>query len=415
MDLLGFGIIIPLLPLYAKDYHASAIEVGLLFSIYSGCQFLASPILGVISDRFGRRPVLVFSQLGSVIGYLLLGVVMTFHWDHPAYALASIYVSRIIDVGLSGGKYLHRAGLHQRCHDARHAGQRDGSARRSLRRRIRHGAGDCVPAGRISSRPSRICRRADERRRDDHDLFASPRESGSQTRRLGADWLHPRKFAPVFRQSRLVQLLAIAFISMAAFSMLESMMALFLSDKSTFTFSPRGVGLYYTYLGVIIVIVQGGLIGRLTKRLGEWPLSIAGALFVAAGMWMLAEVAISPLMWMLMLGGAVNAVGRSLQTPTLYALISHNGDPKEQGLVFGLNQGLSSIARILGPAAAAAIFTGGVGRPFILGGAIMVIAFIWTAGLRAAASKTREISALPARYRRCSENLCESDFEPSIL
>jgi uncharacterized membrane protein HdeD (DUF308 family) len=142
------------------------------------------------------------------------------------------------------------------------------------------------------------------------------------------------------------------------------------------------VGLYYTYLGIIIVIVQGGLIGRLTKRLGEWPLSIAGALLVAAGMWVLADVAVSPLMWMLMLGGAVNAVGRSLQTPTLYALISHNGDPKQQGLVFGLNQGLSSIARIVGPAAAAAIFAVWIGGPFALAGAIMMVAFIWTAGLR---------------------------------
>ncbi len=102
MDLLGFGMIIPLLPLYAKNYQATAFQIGMLFSIYSACQFIASPILGVISDRFGRRPVLVFSQLGSAIGYLLLGIVMEVHWTHTGYALALIYVSRIID-GLSGG------------------------------------------------------------------------------------------------------------------------------------------------------------------------------------------------------------------------------------------------------------------------------------------------------------------------
>src|SRR5580704_12400923 len=102
MDLLGFGIIIPLLPLYASQYHASPLDVGLLFSIYSGCQFVASPILGAISDRFGRRPVLIFSQLGSSLGYLLLGVVMNLHWAHPEYALLLIYCSRFID-GISGG------------------------------------------------------------------------------------------------------------------------------------------------------------------------------------------------------------------------------------------------------------------------------------------------------------------------
>ncbi len=101
-DLMGFGIIIPLLPLFAVQYHASPLDIGLLFSIYSACQFLASPILGAISDRFGRRPVLVFSQLGSSIGYLLLGLVMNLHWAHPEYALLLIYCSRLID-GISGG------------------------------------------------------------------------------------------------------------------------------------------------------------------------------------------------------------------------------------------------------------------------------------------------------------------------
>src|ERR1044071_6481259 len=70
-DLLGFSVIIPLLPFWARKYHASDFQVGLLFSIYSICQLIASPILGLISDRFGRRPGLLFSQVGSVLGFLL--------------------------------------------------------------------------------------------------------------------------------------------------------------------------------------------------------------------------------------------------------------------------------------------------------------------------------------------------------
>src|SRR3954470_17426231 len=80
-DLLGFGVIIPLLPFYARKYAASDFEVGLLFSIYSACQLIASPILGLISDRFGRRPVLIASQVGSVLGFVLLGVA-----THPSWA-----------------------------------------------------------------------------------------------------------------------------------------------------------------------------------------------------------------------------------------------------------------------------------------------------------------------------------------
>src|SRR5208283_5184788 len=97
-------------------------------------------------------------------------------------------------------------------------------------------------------------------------------------------WLHPRRFVPILRHGRLVQMLLIVFISMAAFSMLESMVALFLSNEHTFSFRNWQVGLYYAYLGVIIAAVQGGLIGRLTKRFGEWPLAILGAVLVSIGM-----------------------------------------------------------------------------------------------------------------------------------
>src|SRR5947199_9886640 len=79
-DLLGFSVIIPLLPFWARKYHASDFRVGLLFSVYSICQLIGSPILGLISDRFGRRPVLIASQIGSVAGFVLLGVAACGNW-----------------------------------------------------------------------------------------------------------------------------------------------------------------------------------------------------------------------------------------------------------------------------------------------------------------------------------------------
>src|SRR2546421_4344703 len=86
-DLLGFGVIIPLLPFYAKMYHASDFQVGLLFSIYSVCQLIASPILGLVSDRYGRRPVLIASQFGSVLGFVLLGYATRPGWVAPGLGL----------------------------------------------------------------------------------------------------------------------------------------------------------------------------------------------------------------------------------------------------------------------------------------------------------------------------------------
>src|SRR5207247_10828145 len=106
LDLMGFGIIIPLLPFYIKDPEANPLKVTLLFSVYSICQFIGAPILGAISDRKGRVPVLAFSQIGSAIGYALLGLASQLkpHLGAGA-ALGIIYLSRVID-GFTGGNIL---------------------------------------------------------------------------------------------------------------------------------------------------------------------------------------------------------------------------------------------------------------------------------------------------------------------
>lgn len=101
-DLLGFGLIIPSLPFYARQYHASDLQVGLIFAVYSLCQLVAAPILGMTSDKVGRRPVLIFSQLGSVLGYLVLAVATAKTWGSPLTGLLLVYASRVID-GISGG------------------------------------------------------------------------------------------------------------------------------------------------------------------------------------------------------------------------------------------------------------------------------------------------------------------------
>ena len=93
VDLLGFSIILPLLPYYADSFHASNEMIGYLVASYSICQFLAAPILGGMSDRFGRRPLLIYSQFGSFVGFILLGL---------ANSLPLLFLSRIVD-GVSGG------------------------------------------------------------------------------------------------------------------------------------------------------------------------------------------------------------------------------------------------------------------------------------------------------------------------
>src|SRR5882672_2698032 len=93
VNLVGFGIIIPLLPFYAQTFGASPVVIGLLFAIFSLCQLIAAPVLGDLSDRYGRRPVLVFSLAGTVVSFVMLAL---------AHSVVMLFLARIID-GLSGG------------------------------------------------------------------------------------------------------------------------------------------------------------------------------------------------------------------------------------------------------------------------------------------------------------------------
>jgi MFS family permease len=188
----------------------------------------------------------------------------------------------------------------------------------------------------------------------------------------------------------------IGFASMAAFVMMESQCALFLSRPDTFGWGPRNVGWFFTMIGVVIILVQGGLIGRLTRWLGEWPLAVAGAVFVAIGMACFVRTGYRPWLPLLLLGGCVNACGRSLQGPTVSSLVSQFADAREQGAVFGLFHGLSSFARVIGPVAAGFVYERHPTGPFAVAGVMMLGVALWTAALRATAPARDQAIHAPA-------------------
>jgi DHA1 family tetracycline resistance protein-like MFS transporter len=378
-DLLGFGIIIPLLPFYAKSFQATPLQVTVLFSLYSICQFAAAPILGAISDRYGRRPVLVFSQLGSVAGYLLLGVVTASHGLRPHTSLMLIYLSRIID-GLSGGNISTAQAY---ITDVTAPSERArGMGVLGAAFGVGFAAGPALGGVLGHYNPAWPAFVAAAFSFTAMLMTATRLKEARVHEEVEAEaWLHPRRFAPVLRNRTVVQLVLISFISMIAFSMLESISALYFSEPSVFGWKELGVGLYFGFIGLNIVIVQGGLIGRLSKRFGEWPLAITGAAFYALGMVSMVAVGYRPLLAILLPGAVLSACGRSLQMPSLYALISRKSDPRQQGVVFGLNQGMSSLARVAGPAIAGVIYTHAITGPYALAGAIMILAGLWTAGM----------------------------------
>lgn len=416
MDIVGFGIIIPLLPFYIPGYNDKTLRqtlaVTLLFSIYSICQFIGAPVLGLMSDRFGRRPVLALSQAGSSLGYLLLGVATqpAFGFTaRPGTMLALVYLSRMID-GFTGGNVSTAQAFISdvTTPQTRARGMGMLGAAFGIGFVVGPMLGGILGSVKLHGRdfvslPAYVSMVMSAGAAVASYLFLPETRSRSQRAPAESEvWLHPGKFAPILRKPVLAQLLVISFFSMAAFVMMESTAALFFNE--VFGWSKLRIGLYFCYLGVVIILVQGGLIGRLTRRFGEWPLSITGPGLVALGMagytvsgvardtfgpsWstgagFLTTLGVVLTLVMLFGGGAVNAMGRSLQQPTVSALMSKYSDRKEQGAVFGLFHGLMSIARVVGPAVAAPAFlvlhhTG----QFLTAGVITLVMAVWTASLR---------------------------------
>jgi DHA1 family tetracycline resistance protein-like MFS transporter len=388
VDFLGFGLIIPLLPFYVPDYAHNPMKVTLIFSVFSICQFIGAPILGALSDRYGRRPVLILSQLGSAAGYALLGVASLPHWD-PQTRLVLVYVSRIVD-GFTGGNVSTAQAYISDVTTSENRAKGMGLLGAAF------GIGFCLgpflggvlgahnvswpayAAALMAALAALV-------------TFLKLPESRVHKPTESKLWLHPGTFAPVFKRPVVSQLLLISFVSMAAFVMMECTVGLFLAKVWQIDdpkVAGRVTGWFFGYVGLVIVVVQGGLIGRLTKRFGEWPLAIAGAVLVAVGMGFYVESAWRPTLVLLGIAGATNAIGRSLQGPTLSSLLSKFSDPKEQGVVFGLYHGLSSLARVLGPVLAGLTYPlwNNTGQFWTAGGIVLVVA-LWTAVVRSQAGE----------------------------
>jgi DHA1 family tetracycline resistance protein-like MFS transporter len=387
MDLLGFGIILPQLPFYGLRYHVSPVAVGLLFSIYSICQFLAAPVLGVLSDKYGRKPVLVFSQFGSAVGYVLLATVTQVNFANVSAALALIYLARIID-GISGGNistaqaYISDVTTPQtRAKGMGLLGAAFGIGFAVgpvlgglIGNDTNHASWPAFAAGGFSFLAMTL------------SALWLP-ESNSHRPVNEEVWLHPSRFKPIFSQPVLLQLLMASFLAMTAFTMMEGTIAEYLHAKFTFgpahtPFGMRQTSYYFAYIGVFIMYVQGRLMGQMVKKYGEWSVSVAGALFVTAAMALYACTDLKPILPLLLFAGAINAIGRSLQQPPIATIISKVSKRSEQGTVFGVYHGLGSLARSLGPLVANFVYSRiHITAQFFLAGTLTATVAVWMFGL----------------------------------
>ena len=373
LDLLGFGFMIPLLPHYAETLGASPFVYGLLAASYSLMQFVFVPIWGRWSDRLGRRPILLVSIAGSAVSFALLGLARSLPHLFLARVLSGIATSNlsvaqayVADVTTpeerAQGMGVIGAAFGLGFVVGPFVGGELSRVSLSLPFGLTLGPGT-VPffaAASLSTLNWILAFR----------LLPASRPAGLTAQR-------PRVFDLTrlrveIRRREITTLLLVSALVTVAFSMMEQTLILFGERRVGMT--PPEAGRLLGFVGVLMVIIQGGLVGRLVRRHGEGLVLVAGTACLVPGLllipasrgWPLLIVAMVPL-----------ALGSGLLHPSLNALLSRRSPKDEQGGMLGLNQSLSSLARVLGPSVGGWLFQEkGIGTPYVLGGVIAAAATV---------------------------------------
>ena len=331
VNLVGFGIIIPLLPFYARTFGASPIAIGLLFASFSLAQLLASPLLGDLSDRWGRRPVLILSLIGTAVSFAMLAV---------AHSLAMLFAARIVD-GLSGGNITTARAYIADITTEENRAKAYGILGAGF------GLGFIVgPA--LGAALSRVSYTAPIWAAAIITLVATvlawwwlPETVHRAHAGSGPFW---RALRHLGHRQGLRQLLAIDFIYWMSFAVYQTTFALFGARR--FGFDATHTGYLFSAFGVVGVVVQGGLVGPVVRMLGTRRTLVIGLICTAAG-WGGSALTYSIPIFVLLLVPA--AVGIGLCNATLIALVSNVADRGEQGRIQGAAGALESLGRTLGP------------------------------------------------------------------
>jgi multidrug resistance protein len=371
IDLIGFGMIIPILPLYAQRFEANEWQIGLLLASYSFMQFLTSPILGALSDRFGRRPVLLCSLTGSVIGYLLMA---------NAGSLVILFIARII-AGIAGAsvgtvsayiaditppeKRSRRLGL---IGAAFGVGFVLGPAIGGLLSLINVVAPFWFAAGLSLLNAIGVLLMLPE---PQHAAFAKTSGVDSPAAVEGREW-------------RLPLLVVTYFVSIAAFAIVTMIYPQV--SQRRFELNQAQISYIFVLLGLVGALIQGGLVGRLAKRFGDIKLAVTGLALMAVSMSIM-PLATSVSLLLLFTVGL--ATGNSLAQPTINALASKTASAASQGRVLGTVQSAGSLGRVVGPAIGGLLLAADRTRPalqygntpFVAGGLVMGLAFLLSLAL----------------------------------
>jgi MFS transporter, DHA1 family, tetracycline resistance protein len=387
IDLIGFGIIVPLIPSYSEHLGARGVLIGVIFASFSLMQFIFAPIWGRLSDRYGRRPILLISTAGAAASYVLFAR-STGLQNHTA-AIWLMIVSRLF-AGLCGGNITVAQAYIADITPPAERSKKMGLIGMAFGLgfilgpfiggvSLRH-LGDTGPgwvaAGLCAANFLLALFILTESHKPD-SAQAAPRPHLAQ-------WAH------TLTQPKVGFLVIAFFLATFCFSCFESTLPLLvganfhLDFKSDAT-SASTIAYLFVYCGLIGALVQGGAIGRLVKKLGEpklivWSLVLTAASFV----WIPFLKGGSPFSWAtlfhhdglpwlwLLLALGLLSVGTSLTRPPLFGMLSNLTPSHEQGATIGVAQGAGSLARILGPVFATALLPYSPPLPYLICAAVLL-------------------------------------------
>jgi DHA1 family tetracycline resistance protein-like MFS transporter len=360
IDLLGFGIIIPLLPFYAESFGASAFAIGLLGTSFSLMQFLFSPIWGRWSDRVGRKPIILVGLLGSCLSYVTMAL---------APSLTLLFVARIVG-GIAGANIptaqAYIADVTTPENRARGMGMVGAAfglgfifgpalggllSRYSPATPMWFAAALCL-ANFVAA----------------WFLLPESRRASASTRTLG----RMEAFRHAMKQPTLLLVLSLYFIVTMAFSAFEATFALFTEAK--FGYTTASIGFLFAFIGLILSLIQGVFVGKVVKRVGERRL-IPAAIFLIS-----LSIGLIPFVWnvpTLLVALAILAVGMGFNNPSLSSMVSKLSHEDDQGGVLGLASSIASLGRVVGPAWGGYLYDAyGMTTPYLAAASVMFTAFI---------------------------------------
>jgi multidrug resistance protein len=366
MDLLGFGLVIPILPTYATQLGASSFEVGLVMAVYALMNFVFSPFWGTMSDRLGRRPVIAFTVLITALGFLLLA---------NAHSLALLFAARML------------AGI----------GSANIAASQAYITDVTPPEGRAKALGMIGAAFGL-------------GFIFGPPVGGFIKEHYGMDAVgytamslslinlmlilillpeslkekdpnNKLELKPVtsaikaLRNERFRDLFITTFIYIMAFSMMQITVALLWEQH--YGLNEAHIGYMFAFIGLSSAIVQGGLVGWLSRTFGEPKLMVIGSVLCGTGLLLTPFVPYAYFVPLAFIPMLLLAFANGCMMPSISSLLSRNATNKEQGQVLGMNQSFGSLARIAGPTAGGFLYGLHFTGPYIAGALLMVGALLF--------------------------------------